>query len=103
MEEQPSYYQRNRERLLAQCKAYADKHRAKYQQYNKEYYQKNKEQLKIKHKNYFLKNKKPRVKKAKVFYAPPPVQPLITATPEPTQAWLQNMVIQSGDIVVRFD
>jgi len=42
-EEKPTYYQKNREKCLAQAKEYLAKNRDKYKEYHKKYYQENKE------------------------------------------------------------
>lgn len=54
-EEKPvklTYYQRNREKCIAQAKAYQAAHKEKYQTYFKQYWEKNKETLTQRSKEY---------------------------------------------------
>ena len=52
-----SYYQRNKEKCLAQATEYRIKHRDKYQEYWRKYYQENKEELAAKRVAYAQKHK----------------------------------------------
>ena len=56
-QEKKSYYQRNKEKCLAQANEYRLKHREKYQEYWKKYYQENKAELTAKRVAYARKHK----------------------------------------------
>jgi hypothetical protein len=89
MEEQKSYYQRNKERLIAREKEYYQKHKEERAAYNREYYQKNKEKIEAKKKKQPKKpvnkeevNKKQRIRKRKAKLIETQI-PVLTPMEEP--------------------
>ena len=116
-QEEMTYYQRNRERLLAQATAYRLKHREKYREYWKTYYQENKKELIEKHRLYCIKNRDQiKARKRTVFYPKAkkekvkPKEP-ISETPTIDQLVLNptvevpafSMIISPGEHIVTFD
>lgn len=96
-----TYYQRNRERLLAYAKEYGAKHREQQRQYWKTYYIENKEALNEKERERREKKKAqrpPKVKKEKPVKEPRVVESL--TKPEPV---VKTFVYTLADFEVRFD
>lgn len=114
-EEQPTYYERNKERLKAQAREYAAKNREKYRSYFKKYYAANKERLNAKHKAYVDANKDKINEKQRTIYYPnhqakkkgeaPPQEPL-NPKPKiplfPVEEALPPIVKQEGNFTVSF-
>ena len=111
-----TYYEKNRERLLAQAKEYRLKHLDKYTEYNRNYYQKNKEALLARHKEYERKNREKIYKKYREQYYPKnyakkTTNPEYTYQPaaekivlsEPEGELLPSIVFEVGDFPVSFD
>lgn len=111
-----TYYEKNRERLLAQSKEYQEKNKEYYKAYNKSYYAKNKEKLKAKHKEWVQKNKESVYKKYREQYYPKnyakktpnpeyvyqPASEKIELS-EPEGELLPSLVIQTGFFSISFD
>lgn len=111
-----TYYEKNRERLLAKAKEYRLKNLDYYTEYNKTYYQKNKEKLKAKHKEYERKNREKIYKKYREEYYPknyakkttnpdytykPSVEKIVLSEPE--KELVPSIVIQTGFFSVSFE
>ena len=105
MEEQLSYYERNKEHCKQNARSYQKKNKEYYQQYWISYYAKNKSQLLIKRREYA---RKLREKKKQVFYTPKPEpRPEIKDTPIVLQPITVEesqppIVIQQGNFTVSF-
>lgn len=69
-EKKETYYQRNREKCIAQANAYREKHKEKYQQYWKTYYEKKKQQILEQRKEYARKNKDKIYQRNRTVYYP---------------------------------
>lgn len=99
MSDEPTYYQKNRDRCLTQAKEYLEQHREEYKAYHREYYQKNKHQMNAKRREWQRKN---REKTRVVFYERKPeevvkkilMQPIVLSPVEEMPRW--SMVISEG-------
>ena len=99
MSDEPTYYQKNRDRCLTQAKEYLEQHREEYKAYHREYYQKNKHQMNAKRREWQRKN---REKTRVVFYERKPeevvkkilTQPIVLSPVEEMPRW--SMVISEG-------
>lgn len=108
-----TYYQRHRERLLAQATAYRIQHREKYQEYWKTYYAQKKEELLKKRKEYALKNHDKISARRKTVYYPkqkikkekiPEEKPIEVQELNPTVELPQwTMIISPGNHMVTWD
>ena len=103
-DEKPSYYERNRERIIATTKKYQQENKEKVKEYQREYFQKNKDKLSKKHKEWREQHyvPKPKVKKEK----PPtqektelPLYQLFVPQPEPEP----TIIYTNKPIIVAFD
>jgi hypothetical protein len=102
-DEKPSYYQLNKERMIANSKKYQKEHRDKVKEYQKEYFQKNKDELSKRHRVYREKHyvPKPRVKKIKPQKNELPLYQLFVPEPEPEPE--PTIIYTNQPIIVTFD
>lgn len=96
---EPSYYERNKERLLQYQKAYNLEKRTTILEYHRQYFQTNKLKLSAKQKlyNQLHRIKKPPKPKVKTIRPPPPL-PVFEPEPEPEP----NVIYITEPIVVSF-
>ena len=109
-EETKTYYERNREKQLAQAKQYRDKNKARYTAYWKTYYLANKTKLLEKRKQYARDNKEKIYEKNRTVYYPkhqqkkkdePITLPAVLSPMEEVPRY--TLVKTEGNIEVRFD
>lgn len=105
-EEKPSYYTRNKERMIANSKRYQLENKEKVKEYQKEYFQKNKDELSKKRREYRQKHFVPKVKVKKE--KPPtlkknqlPLLPLFVPEPEPEPE--PTVIYTNRPFIVAFD
>jgi len=102
-DEKPSYYERNKERILAQRKIYNEENKEKIREYQKEYFQKNKDKFADKNKKWrqahpvpkkVKKEKQPTLKKNQL-----PLLPLFVPEPDPEP----TVIYTNRPFIVAFD